>query len=1084
MKEQIGLVIWGCKGGYRATPSNGGPFCSNNVVNTGDEVIAQTVKDIRYFIRLHRTGHDFYAIEFTSKYKVFTNYRSSNDSGTGAFIAFTLYVPHNLKVENMRAMFKEMMDGYFREYMNPLSNTPLTGKYDDINKFSPILGRYEVKADRPYYRQSSLQDDTPKLVIYDDASVVDKYFDSPYRPEFFQCQEVIFLSKEIYDNASAYELDLQKEHEIIKNISEPEAESKLVNNLVGLRLSNLTINGEDMLHTNGNCPLTDSDTISFSIEKNEFCEKFVAQSLVPGKALTVKEAVDNGWLKRRNRRDFEFVQPTRWVPKRYYLPLINTGVETDRLCGRIILFDNYRRIELKKQERGCFFELSGEEVNSVFSLCLIPVNTSSDRPYFMVIQQNVSPKEVFQKGIYTNIIEKVVNKTSKNPDRYHVSINIDDFNLKLATSSNKLSLFLPAAKQSLLKLDFSAEDCKANFDGENVSFVPAFIYVSINKDIIEDRIYNNLKLQFEISGAPYDSMIVRSRGVCFKLLYDHWLTMKNGVDKGHLYYGDEELEYSLNKDFDNISMRAVIVTCSSNTPVHVTINKDGISNTLQMGSNNFLLCPRNRQISVYENVARILDVNSSDNIDVKKVVPIEIAHISDVEEKSGDVKGSLNPDNTNRIERVIVYINCQGFCIRTNKKEYVIRKQIEQQTTKADYVILYKGDRVACLIKPGVNENCSQGKGKNNFTVNWRNDYSCDVEYHKESFIDKITKYKKWLFGLGAFVILFGIAYVAYPMVTKLFSRDYEYTIVVKAEGVIDTIKCNNDFVTSKSVDNNKNKWDVCFNVPSDKIEKVKRQLLQDPQLSLDSKSDGNTTISLRNAMGEGKYKAFKEFFDSENDKRKGEAEIMVELPSQVLYEKLKDDTSEIDIDKCAEAAITYPGKSKDFSELAYQSILHDIEEGKSDSQKAKLEKYKQLSESIPDFKNQSYYDDVNSKLSELDAREKEETAKKEKERERNTQIQIQLNILSNINVTKNQAEVALRQAGILDSKNLKDRANAYIRFFNAKSIDDVKKSMWAFSSEQKNICGQSYAKDSKSFEGFKKRYGMNFSKAKELLKK
>lgn len=1072
MREQIGLVIWGCKGGYRA-------FCSNNVVNTGDEVIAQTIKDIRSFIRIHRTGHDFFAIEFTSKYKVFTNYRSSNDSGTGAFIAFTIYVPHNLKVVNMRAMFKEMMDGYFREYMNPLSNTPLTGKYDDINKFLPILERYEVKPDRPYYRQPSKQDDKPQLLIYEDLSIVDEYFDSPYRPEFFNCQEVMLLSRDIYDNPSNYEVEFVIKPVVIEKISEPEAESKLINNLVGVRLSSLTINGEDMLHTNGNCSLADSDTISFSIEKNEFCEKFVAHSLVPGKALTVKEAVDNGWLKRRNRRDFEFVQPTRWVPKKYYLPLINTGVETDRLCGRIFLFDNYRRIELKKQESGCFFELSGEEVNSVFSLCLIPVNTSSDRPYFMVIQQNVSPKEVFQKGIYTNIIEKVINKTSKNPDRYHVSINIDDFNLKLATSSNKLSLLLPAAKQTLLKLDFSAEDCKANFDGENVSFLPAFIYVSINKDIIEDRIYNNLKLQFDISGTPYDSMIVRSRGVCFKLLYDHWLTIKNGIDKGHLYYGDEELEYSLNKDFDKISMRAVIVTCSSNTPVHVTIYKDGISNTLQMGSNNFLLCQRNRQISVYENVARILDVNSSDNIDVKKVVPIEIAHISDVEEKSKDVKESLNPDNTNRIERVIVYINCQGFCIRTNKKEYVIKKQIEQQTTKADYVILYKGDRVACLIKPSVNENCSQGKGKNNFTVNWRNDYSCDVEYHKESFFDKITKYKNWLFGLGAFVILFGIAYAAYPMVTKLFSRDYEYIIVVKAEGVIDTIKCNNDFVTCKSINNGE--WDVVFKVPSDKIDEMKKQL-SNPQLSCYSKSDGDTAISLSSALGEEGFRIFRKFFDNGNDIRSKDVKISIKLPSQILYEELKRDTSNIDIDKCGEAAKEYPGRSKDFSELAYLSILHKWGNGRDFSPKEQLEKYKQLCESIPSFKNQSYYEDVISKLEKIVAGEQEIAAIKKQKEETSRQIQIQINILSKIEVTKAQAEGVLKQADLLGSQDLKNRANAYIRFFEAKSMADVEDSYEKFSRQQKNICKDSYLKGNKEFKRFKDRVGMNFKKAKEII--
>ena len=1066
MKEQIGLVIWGCKGGYR-------PFCSNDVVNTGEYDITRTILDVRQYMGIHRTGHDFYGIEFTSKYKVFTNYRSSNDSGTGAFIAFTIYVPHRIKLLNVRAMFKEMMDSYFREYMNPLSNTPLTGKYDDINKFTPILGHYEIIADKPYFRQPSKQDNTPQLVIYDDLSIVDKYFDNPYRSEFYHCQEVIFLSKEIYDNPSVYELSFTERLNIISKISEPETESKLVNNLIGLKLVSLVINDEDMLKTGGNCPLSDSDTISFSIEKNEYCENFVAQSFVPGKVLTVKEAVDNGWLRRRDRKDFEFVQPTRWVPKKYYLPLINTGVETDRLCGRIIMFDNYRRIELKKQERGCFFELSGEEVNSVFSLCLIPVITSSDRPYFMVIQQNVSPKEVFQKGIYTNIIEKVVNKTSKNPDRYHVSINIDDFNLKLATSSNKLSLLLPAEKQSLLKLDFSAEDCKANFDGENVSFVPAFIYVSINKDIIEDRIYNNLKLQFEISGTPYDSMIVRSRGVCFKLLYDHWLTMKNGIDKGHLYFGDEELEYSLNKDFDKISMRAVIVTCSSNTPVHVTIYKDGISNTLQMGSNNFLLRPKNRQISVDENVARILDANSSDNIDVRKVVPIEIAHISDVEEKSKDIKGPLNPDNTNRIERVIVYINCQGFCIRTNKKEYVIRKQIEQQTTKADYVILYKGDRVACLIKPGVNENCSQGKGKDNFTVHWKNDYSCDVEYHKESFFDKITKYKKWLYGLGTFVIMFGIAFAAYPMITKLFASNYKYTISIISEGKIDNVESQSPLIKSAISDNNQ--WTVTFDVPEDEIGKIRQILNQNPQLTFSSKSDGNTTISLKEALDTPqKYQQLCSFFDSKNKEREGKTETTIKLRSQIEYEALVADTPNIEIIRCAEAAADYPGKSKDFSELAYAVA------NRSNSTIV-MEQYLKLSDSIDGFKVPNSYNLIAEKVK--TQKQKDELDKKQKEYEKRVAEELKsLNKqLENINLSKETAISINKRALELRDNKLLVRSQAYINFFNASNIDGVKNNSWAFSQKQKNICSSTYERNSKAFAYTKKKAGMNFAEASKI---
>lgn len=475
MIKQIGLVIWGCKGGCKNVPSNGGPLCSNNVVNTGELVIAQTVKDIRDFIRIHKTGHDFFAIEFTPKYKVFTNYRSSNDSGTGAFIAITIYVPHNMRLLNMRAMLKEMMDRYFQEYMNPLSNTPLPGKYDDIEKFTPILERYSVEPDQPCFRLSSVQDDTPQLVIYDDISLVDKYFASPYRPEFFKCQEVMFLSKKVFDNQTTYDVEFPNtKPTLIETISEPEGESQLHNNLGGLTLLSLTINDEDKLATNGNCPLSETDIISFSLRRNDFYKDFSTGDI------TVGEAVRRGWLRRHGQKDFEFEPSVQWEPKLFRLPAYNTGAPTENLCGQLFMYyqnnDNSKKtIALRKQEGGeCYFDFYGEEICRQYSLGLYPFKNSSEGERYLTILQNIKPNEIHENGVTTNIIEKKyrIQKTIKGPRSFNAKIQVGEWSLQKPIGDETVSVFWPADKLSQLNLSFAADKFNSRIEGYNVVFEP------------------------------------------------------------------------------------------------------------------------------------------------------------------------------------------------------------------------------------------------------------------------------------------------------------------------------------------------------------------------------------------------------------------------------------------------------------------------------------------------------------------------------------------------------------------------------------------------------------------------------------
>lgn len=211
----IGLIIWGCKGGHKI-------FCSNNVVDYKEKSINDTIKDIRSFVRFNLVNLTTYALEFTDRYKAFTIYRSCNDSGTGGYVAIIVYVPHSAKINNLRLMLDQMMDDYFKEYVHPIFGTYYGGKYDDIEPYNRILQSATViqETDRFIY-SVSIQDDKPHLRIYDDVKEVDAFFEYPYRREFFECQEVMFMSRDIYEK-SPETLRFNFKEKIINKISDPE----------------------------------------------------------------------------------------------------------------------------------------------------------------------------------------------------------------------------------------------------------------------------------------------------------------------------------------------------------------------------------------------------------------------------------------------------------------------------------------------------------------------------------------------------------------------------------------------------------------------------------------------------------------------------------------------------------------------------------------------------------------------------------------------------------------------------------------------------------------------------------------------
>ena len=278
--KQIGLVIAGCKGGYRL-------LCSNGVVDTQEEEINRTLSDIRSVIRINRNHLTLYALEFTSQYKVYSVYRSCNDNGSGAFVNIVLYVPHETRIDKTRELLDNMIDYYFKEYVNPLHGTYYPGTYDNITIFSDILRAAVTREEtRHFTHRRSKQDDAPNFYVYNDVSEVDNLFASPYRKEFFDCQEVMFMPRQMYESGDDY-FSFNRNPNIITRLSEQELMPVLC--LKCREVTKLLINDIER-DKNGQYPVNlSTDKLSVSV-KYKYCSEVTVHGLV-------SDVLDNGELK-------------------------------------------------------------------------------------------------------------------------------------------------------------------------------------------------------------------------------------------------------------------------------------------------------------------------------------------------------------------------------------------------------------------------------------------------------------------------------------------------------------------------------------------------------------------------------------------------------------------------------------------------------------------------------------------------------------------------------------------------------------------------------------------------------------------
>ena len=197
--NNIGIVITGCRRDF-------GVIADNNVVNLNDSSISKVLTDSRKHVLVHKTYVDFYSKEYISNYCIFTGYRSSRDLGRDGYIAVSLFVDSSHSIVHVSDLLKELLDSYFKNYMNPLTWEPVANKNVDIKWFQQIVDKYEVVS---LAHVSDIIPGEPRYIVYDSDEKLNSYLEEAFRCDFIHWQKVYYLCKTVADDRDILELYIQ-----------------------------------------------------------------------------------------------------------------------------------------------------------------------------------------------------------------------------------------------------------------------------------------------------------------------------------------------------------------------------------------------------------------------------------------------------------------------------------------------------------------------------------------------------------------------------------------------------------------------------------------------------------------------------------------------------------------------------------------------------------------------------------------------------------------------------------------------------------------------------------------------------------
>ena len=432
----IGLTIWGYKQGCKVLASQG--------VNFQLKEIKDRLKDLSAFIRIHIPRVDFYTLQFTQNYKIYTQYRSSREVNgqTGVYIAISLYIPHSLQWRGVRQVLNLLMDMYFAEHINYENGAPLLNEKEDIFPYFNLLRGYEKQLteeldakpctlEMPY---------APKVFSYRDIYEVDKYFNTPYRPEFSNLQDILFLRNEFVENPFAYSIELLfPEYRTLSNTAASTASNSGTSHFTisdkRIKVLAFMRNGRDVSSTYRSEIFSDDDTIELLLEKSKYHQMFSYND-------TIKKAIKKGYIKRTdNSYSLEYVP---FVEKETKLYVETPQYDFQKYITFLTLESGSFKIKPHSDSKGFYFLFKGEEAQKIFNISYNGIVFRSN----YVVDEKVPLSIPFEQYHFTVVSNKIVSVALK--------INGIVFSTSLRSDS-PIEIVLP---EHLYHFEFENQDTK------------------------------------------------------------------------------------------------------------------------------------------------------------------------------------------------------------------------------------------------------------------------------------------------------------------------------------------------------------------------------------------------------------------------------------------------------------------------------------------------------------------------------------------------------------------------------------------------------------------------------------------------
>lgn len=731
MSNNIGLIIWGCKGGHKV-------FCSNGVVDYKQEIYSNTIKDIRSFVRFNLTKLTTYAIEFTDRYKVFTIYRSCNDSGTGGYVAITVYIPHELRVVNLRTSLDLMMDYYFKEYVHPTLGTYYDGKYDDIELFAHYIEEFQSFKDKPFKYSSSIQDDKPHLKLYENINEVDAFFESPYRKEFFKCQEVMFMSKELY-NKRPETLRFNFEEKIIENVTDPE---KLPQLAIGdnMAVVGLKINGEKVDVSSRHPINASTTTVEITLRR-----KYCSDSYITG---NVAALVEEGKLQEK---EGVIMLGSKLPMCEYQTFTLNFTVNGKQVPDGLLYIQEANTGNPAVPIKDSKFDISGEKLNNDFMVGLRPYPDKSNkiiRVHTFKPHKNVDDQS--RVNIVIESFEFTINYDTKIFENF-IYVYLPKVDVKIAVphkTGETICIFLPPGTNTSSP-SFDTEKGETEWDWDKKSKI---LYLSPKVLEYELQIPEHIRpmiksWDFKIFGkSKKKSQMLFSNGSTFKIKLDS----HDNLNDGKLVINGESYDFNVDDHLRRVTPFLIYVKLQSGdfyTYAHyaiketITTKEDRIF-PYKKGSEADVIIHKNEY-------NKSIERSENPVITITLEKKVHSSYKIDEQNESGGIK------EDSKIPK-LTFVNCDKFHLMKGRDRILIHNSFSPNFTSSKIIIYDRKGREMCTIyrdESIYTTDLRKQDEEKGFFISY-NEYECHVEYKEKEFHFKKYMSLRWILSIVAIVLI------------------------------------------------------------------------------------------------------------------------------------------------------------------------------------------------------------------------------------------------------------------------------------------------------------------------------------------